>query len=361
MRIRLKKIAVSIFAIINLFVVAAMNVCAYSVVLPPQKFPNWSYFGLAFPAFLLASLAFIIFWIVFKWKYTAISVVGMLLCCASIRTYCPINFSSDPPEGSLKILSYNILNLEGLNREKLEENPTINYILDFDADIVCLQEAGHINDEDIRAILQQKYTYISYEEERNTSNVCMSKYPILNCTKIDFPSTSNASFAYEILVGEDSILVINNHLESYKLNSEEKQKYKDLIKRPEDSDIEGSYDELTDKLAAANSLRGMQADSIRTFIERNNRKYIIVCGDFNDCSISYTHHTLTKLLNDAYTRSGNGPGLSYNRSGMYFRIDNILISPSFKPYKAKVDNSIESSDHYPISCYLEMKKDSDAE
>ena len=60
-------------------------------------------------------------------------------------------------------------------------------------------------------------------------------------------------------------------------------------------------------------------------------------------------------LKDAYTMSGNGPGLSYNRSGMYFRIDNIFISDSWKPYGATVDRSIKESDHYPIYCYLHKR------
>ena len=83
---------------------------------------------------------------------------------------------------------------------------------------------------------------------------------------------------------------------------------------------------------------------------------MIVCGDFNTSPISYTHRRLTEYLNDAYTRTGNGVGNSYNRSGMYFRIDNILVSPDITPYGAIVDKSIKTSDHYPIFCFIKWKE-----
>ncbi|MCI1292127.1 MAG: hypothetical protein LKG50_07120, partial [Prevotella sp.] len=53
-----------------------------------------------------------------------------------------------------------------------------------------------------------------------------------------------------------------------------------------------------------------------------------------------------------YVSAGNGPGWSYHRSGMLFRIDHILCSSDWRPYGAKVDRKIKESDHYPIYCWL---------
>ena len=53
--------------------------------------------------------------------------------------------------------------------------------------------------------------------------------------------------------------------------------------------------------------------------------------------------------------SANGPGISYHLSGFFVRIDNILCSDDWKPYACKVDNSIQSSDHYPIVCWLKKQ------
>ena len=81
---------------------------------------------------------------------------------------------------------------------------------------------------------------------------------------------------------------------------------------------------------------------------------MIVCGDFNDTPLSYTHRVISNGLIDCFVETGNGPGVSYNRSKMYVRIDNILCTPDFKPYACKVDDSIKNSDHYPIMCWLKL-------
>ena len=188
---------------------------------------------------------------------------------------------------------------------------------------------------------------------------------LLSCESIDLNTTSASCNSYEILAYNDTIRIFNCHLESYKLNDNDKQIYKQIIKRSvpikrttqveESLNIKEGVWWLESKLAKANAARSLQADKLNSIIDNTSNKYIIVCGDFNDSPISYVHETLTKSLKDAYTESGNGPGWSYNRSGMYFRIDHILISESFISYNAKVDKYGQESDHYPIFCTLEMQ------
>lgn len=352
----IKKILLFIFIAINILIVMAMNFCAYTAYLPPQTYPNWSYFGLIFPVFLVLDALFIVFWLVVKWKLASIPIVGMLLCAGSVRTYFPINIPATPPEGALKFMSYNVYGFgEKTNYAKWDDNQIINYIMLSDADIVCLQEADKIGLKPVKKLLEKFYPYQSYDKNAKAVMGCLSKYPILSAKVIDYVSNSNCSYAYEIKVNEDTILVVNNHLESYKLSDNDKAQYKEILKKPEDDDADEKYLSLVAKLAKANALRGAQADSIAAYIARSPHKYKIVCGDFNDSPLSYVHHTLTSELKDAYTESGNGPGLSYNRSGMYFRIDNILVSENIETYWAIVDKKIKKSDHYPISCYLKFE------
>ena len=89
---------------------------------------------------------------------------------------------------------------------------------------------------------------------------------------------------------------------------------------------------LIRKLAEASAIRAPQADSIAQEIAASRYPYIIVCGDFNDTPISYAHRVIEKGLNDAFTKSGRGLGISYNQNKFYFRIDNILASKNLKPY-----------------------------
>ena len=356
MAIKIRKLLIGGLLTLNALMVIAMNLCAYSSWLHPQKYPEISYFGLMFPAFLAGTLFFMLIWIFIRKIYMLISVAGMLLCAGSIRTFCPINFPEDAPEGSIKGLSYNVLHFGDRAQDiPMEENPICKYIINSNADIVCLQEAPDKSKNEQIKELFSMYPYTSHETVNNTILLCLSKYPILKTEPIHFQSSTNGSMKYDILIGKDTVMVLNNHLESYKLNDEDKKSYKDMIKDPEKKNIKSGYKKQSEKLAVADSLRSLQADTLQDIIEKCGRKYIIACGDFNDASISYVHRTMTRNLKDAYTMSGNGPGLSYNRSGMYFRIDNIFISDSWKPYGATVDRSIKESDHYPIYCYLHKR------
>lgn len=351
----LKKIPMYIFIAINLLMIMAMNFCAYTSYLPPQTYPNWSYYGLMFPIFLIANILFIFFWLTFKWKLAALPVVGMLLCAGSIRTYCPVNMAEDIPKGSLKVLTYNVMGFGLDHPDNWEDNEILKYILDCDADIVCIQEAMRGNVDMAFELMKEKYPYQDMQFSALNYMAVVSKHPIISSQKIEYTSDSNCSYAYEIEVGKDTVVVINNHFESYRLHEEDREAYKELIKHPKKEDTEEKYTSLMGKLAHSNSIRGPQADSVASYIEKQKGRYIIACGDFNDPSLSYTHRRLTEYLNDAYTRSGNGPGISYNRSGMLFRIDNILCSPNITPYSATVDNYSEVSDHYPMFSFLKLE------
>ncbi|MCM1312368.1 MAG: endonuclease/exonuclease/phosphatase family protein [Bacteroides sp.] len=355
MKFKMKKLFLSIFIAANVVVIAAMIFCAYTTYLPPQTYPNWSYFGLIFPVFLFLDIVFVAFWLVFKWKLVILPLTGLLLCIGAVRTYFPVNIPQAHPADAIKVLSYNVLHFGEDSSVASEDNPILNYILQSGADIVCLQEAGGRDMERMGEVFDSIYPYSEFGASRMAMVLILSKYPILSTEEINYPSETNSSFAHELLVGKDTVLVINNHLESYKLNDDDKQQYKQIIKNPESDDVEEKYHSLVSKIAKATAVRGVQADSVAAFIARSRHKYIISCGDFNDSPVSYVHHAMARTLNDAYTRSGNGPGLSYNRNGMYFRLDNILASDNFVPYEAVVDRKIKASDHYPISCYLKMK------
>ena len=151
------------------------------------------------------------------------------------------------------------------------------------------------------------------------------------------------------------MIVINNHFESNRLTANDKTRYKNIIKGDLERDTmkkETRY--IVHKLSEAVRLRGPQADLVAEFIRSHKDTPIIVCGDFNDTPISYTHRKVAEELTDCYMETANGPGLSYNQKGFNVRIDNILCSGHFTPFNCKVDNKIHASDHYPIYCWLKF-------
>lgn len=352
-----------VLSALNVAVAVAMAVCTYSVYLSPHTYPNWSYLGMVMPLFLVAAILFIPLWIVLSWKRSLISIAGIVVCWGGIRDFCPVNIMNGDPEGkTVKVLSYNVFSF--LNyRPEGDRTAIADYITESGADIVCLQEVWNIRQARLYDQLKATYPYIEVGVSTETNCALLSVYPILSIQSIDLKSASASCYLYDVLIGTDTVKVINCHLESYNLDDEDKQMYKEMIRNSnpltetdgvDAYDMQDSFLWLGGKLAKANSVRSLQADTIASIIDRIPNRHIIMCGDFNDSPLSYVHKTLTRKLKDAYTESGNGPGSSYNRNGMYFRIDNILTSGSFNSFDAKVDKTIYESDHYPIFCTLEM-------
>lgn len=346
----------------NALVVGLLLLAAYSPYVNPVAHPVRSCLGLAFPLFLLANAGFLCFWLLFRrYRSALLPLAGFLLCASAIRTYMPFNLRTDSvPEGAIKLLSYNVMGFKDATKK---DNPIGDYLKRSGADIICLQEyltmatPGRLSQADMDRLLSD-YPYHRVHAFGVFNKVaCYSKYPILSARQLDYASESNGSVAYELKVGEDTLLLINNHLESNKLTQEDKVVYEDMLKSPEKEKVKSGARLLIHKLAEASAIRAPQADAVARTVAEARHRFVVVCGDFNDSPISYAHHTIARDLTDAFTASGRGLGISYNKNKFYFRIDNILTSKSLRPYNCTVDRSIRVSDHYPIWCYLEMEKE----
>lgn len=336
---------------------------AYSPHIQPVTHPVQSCLGLVFPIFLLINGCFLVFWLVIqRYRSALLPLIGFLLCYSQIRSYLPINFRTDNlPEGSFKLLSYNIMGFDGATK-KDGKNPILTYLKESGADILCLQEyttvesSYHLSQKDvIRELKAYPYYHINTvgRGKGHTNQIaCYSKFPILSARRLNYPSEYNGSVIYEVKVDEDTLTLINNHLESNKLTKADKVVYEDMLKSPEKEKVKSGARLLIRKLAEASAIRAPQADTIANEIALSRHPYIIACGDFNDTPISYAHHTISKNMDDAFTLSGRGLGISYNQNKFYFRIDNILISKNLRAYNCTVDRSIKESDHYPIWCYI---------
>jgi len=349
---------------INVLVALLMVLCAFSSYISPYTFPVLSCAGLAFPVFLLLNFLFFAFWLFFNRRYALLPLVVMFVCIGQIRAFLPVNISmKQVPDDAIKILSYNVMFYDS-HQPHTEESPNeiVRYIQNSNADIVCLQEAS-FNNSNSKKFLSEKvfrkalstYPYFSFHKEKGSGWVCLSRFPILSTRSIPYESVGNGTVAYELKVGNDTLLLVNNHLESNKLSIDDRAAYRDMIIAPKEDKVKTTSKLLIGKVADAVSIRASQADSVAKFIQDSKHKYVVVCGDFNDSSLSYAHRVIGKGLNDAFIDTGNGLGVSYNRYGFYFRIDHIMASENLDLFNCTVDNSIKTSDHYPIWCYIKKK------
>jgi endonuclease/exonuclease/phosphatase family metal-dependent hydrolase len=302
----------------------------------PTVWPKLSNMGLLFPIILAINFAFLVFWIFVKPRWVLMPLLGFILCYGPVRKYFPINWPEDPPKGCIKVLSYNVWFYAGWE-DRSKPNPILEYIKQQNADIVCLQESAEneVGSVQVDSILGKVYQYKDTAKNGGDFMTIFSKYPILSKEHIRYESKSNMSCAFKLRIRHRDVIVINNHLETTDLTSDEKERFQLMIK----GDLGGMAATRTSKWLISH-------------IAYHSGTPMIVCGDFNDSPLSYANRTIAKGLTDCYVKTGFGPGISYHRSRMYVRIDNIMCTQDFTPYACKVDNSIKNSDHYPIMCWL---------
>lgn len=354
------KILHSFILTINVGVVILLILCGYAYKIKPEYSQLSPFLGYGFPVFALVNLFFIFYWMVRLKGWVLISLVGAALTFGSYRAWFPLNFNSKKqPEKTIKVLTYNVMYFSFfMNIKSGEPHPIMDYILKTDADIVCLQETGYdfmkttLKSEAGRKIFKTYPHIISGAQENRYSVVLFSKYPIIRYQRIKYESQSNSSFYYDLKINGDTIRVINNHLESNKLNVDEKNKYTDLLTNRESEQLTVVAEALGNKVGNASVIRANQADSISKLVRESPYK-IILCGDFNDVPGSYTYRTVRKGLLDTWVERGEGWGNTFHENLFLFRIDYILHSPAIKSYQVKVDK-VKYSDHFPIWAKLEI-------
>ena len=352
----IRKIVWRTIAAVNLLAAVAMCISGFSGYLSPNSFPLLSISGLLFPILLIANLFFLAFWICFHWKYVLIPFVALIICYQPIRQYCPFNFKQEIPDDCLKIISYNV-HLYGIfNEDKRFHTEILDYFRNSNADIICVQESIYKKYKKIRPLtaLADVYPYceLANINTAHSTHYIYSKYPILHKEIIPYESRGNMSEAYLLDVNGDTVLVVNNHLETYGLSTEEKEKYAEMVEGNKNVVAKRAF---LGKIIKAPQIRAKQAEKVSQYIQSFKNMPIIVCGDFNDTPLSYVHHTICHGLTDTYVESGNGTGFSYVNNDMYGRIDHIFCSKHFEPVASNVDSKFYHSDHYPIISYLKKK------
>lgn len=358
---QLKKFTIQMIAGANLATVIVMLLVGYSDHVNPTDHPLLSVVGMGFPVFLLINTGFLFFWLTFKWRMIWIPLVGYALAYVPISIYIPLHPSQDVPDDAIKLVSYNVCGYGGNYKYENGFEAVYNYLKDSQADIVCTQED---NDTWRQYVFQEYQKTFQYNDTLVLLNTpatfnalgIHTRYPILHRERIPYATTvNNGSAAWWLKIGNDTLIVINNHLESCHLTKDDRQQYQQLIKGKVKGDsITTESKLLLVKLAEANAKRAPQVRAVLRYAEEHSQYPILICGDFNDNPISYSRHAMAQLLTDCFRATASGIGLSYNQKGFYVRIDHIFCSKSITPYRCLIDDKIDASDHYPAVCWLKI-------
>lgn len=358
---QLKTFTVQLLTGANIATIVVLLLVGYSDRLNPTDHPMLSTVGMTFPFFLLANMGFLFFWLVFKWSRVWVPVAGFFLAYVPISIYMPIHPAQDVPEGAVKLISYNVCCYGGNYKYEDGFGKVAEYLRDQQPDIVCVQEDA---DTWRRYVFQEYAKFLPYNDTLILVNNNLTinalgihtRYPIVKRERLAYESKGNGSGAWWLQVGDDTLIVVNNHFESCHLTKEDRRQYRQLIKGeiPRDS-VRAESQLLLVKLAEANAKRAAQIRKVKQYVEEHSAYPIIVCGDFNDNPISYSRHEMAKGLTDCFVSTGRGIGLSYNQKAFSFRIDHIFCSKDIQPYNCQIDNKMDASDHYPVLCWLKIR------
>ena len=123
------------------FTVAVMLVLiGYSDRLNPSEHPVLACAGMTFPFFLIFNMVFLVAWVLIRWRRAWIPLAGFLFAYAPMRTFFPLHLQGDPPQGSIKVMSYNVAGYGGNYRYDQAMDTIFSYLRRENADIVCFQE-----------------------------------------------------------------------------------------------------------------------------------------------------------------------------------------------------------------------------
>ena len=366
-----RRFAKIVFVILNILAALVFLLGCLAPYLHPSKWWLISLSGLAFAFAIVTLIAFVFFWLLFRVKYTLISIIPLLIGWKSISMFFGFHmsgkFQHERPDNVLRVLHWNVARFseqkKNNNRGSQTRLAMLDQIREQDAGVVCMQEffTSNLPDhyDNITHIMKElgyPYYYYSWDNDgylRWIGQIIFSHYPIVGKGMLRFPAPGiPESLIYtDILFNNDTVRVFTTHLQSVQFK---KQDYESIesIKNTDEGMVENSRN-IFSKLKRGSILRARQAEIVKEQVSRSPYPCVLT-GDFNDVPNSYTYFTIKgNELQDAFLAKGLGIGRTYNNIAPTLRIDYILSS---KDFSVRQFNRIvrDYSDHYMLVADLEL-------
>ena len=296
--------------------------------IPPSVIPFVNLLSLGFPILLIINVLLTLFWIVSWRKRAFVFLFSFVLILIPIRRW--VNFSGDSKEvANFKMLSYNI---KGGVMNKAERSEVTRFLDEKDVDVAFVQE---------RSWEQLKSETYPYSSKTVMITQVLSKHKILKTEELFGDTDVHHAIQSDIEIQGKTYRFINVYLEPF---SFKKKMFK--LEGNTQQDKKGAL-AIVRKLLRIFKTHEVQVKRIHKAV-KDSPYPVMVLGDFNSVPNSYEYYTLSKGLEDAFLKVGNGSATSFHDYKFPLRLDYILTSPEIKAVNYKVDRSTHLSDHYPI-------------
>lgn len=301
------------------------------------------YFSLTYIIVILLLLVVAI-WTFLKKCRTAFVICCIFACLINLLSQ-SIPFTLCHPHDSgakIRIMSYNI-NAKCGRYESLQNWQDIIHVIDsVGPDIILPQEFDFYGGEELRKALNVRYPFNckrKFGKGYYGTDMIFSRYSVLSYEYLlGFPTPV---YKLTIDVNGKNINIVNCYLHSNKFSSE----------------VESGEHNYLQRLKEGYDMRKVEVDAIVDSLCNCVDEPLIVCGDMNDVSGSYTIRTLqdSLRLKDAWWQGGTGFGFTYHGYGVLrFRLDHIMFNKYLVLHNVSVPH-VGYSDHWPIVADFTIK------
>ena len=345
--------------LVTICAVLALIVTYVAGYINPEKSPIFSLFSLVAPIVFLVNIILLLYWII-RWRvfWICLTLIPLILGVGFLlRVFQPSiakEYKNGGEKGDINIISYNVhgfIDTDLSNKDDTMDS-ILSFVAQYNPNILCLQEfqtSKKIKESEVELKLKGlKYSAFDYRIKSANGGFGLaiySSYRILRSSIVEFKNSSNSMMWADLLIGKgDTLRVFNNHLQSTTIGGSSLKYIEDhkFVSNKNDS-LEFN---ILDKLIRNNIARSNQVDSIAPMIEGSPYP-VVVCGDFNDTSMSYTYRVMRGDLKDSFVEKGSGLSGTFKRLFNLLRIDYIFHSDSYttKSYVAPYN---DFSDHNPV-------------
>jgi len=267
-------------------------------------------------------------------------------------------FKRHPDGSSFTVLNYNVANLQikqptALNIDSARMGLR-QMILNPLTDIQCYQEFVNYPWSKNFNIIDQlqkenKHFYFSMEDETThmeysrVGTLIVSKFPIASHGDILASQNGFNRVSYvDVVIGKDTLRVINVHLESMGLSQYDPRYKKNL------TDVKNSTRTILSKLKFGVFERSKQIKEVANFVQLSPHP-VICAGDFNDMPYSYSYQYLKRSMKNTFEEAGAGLGFTYNGDMLrMLRIDNQFYAGAISALDLQTRYDLNGTDHFPI-------------